>query len=241
MAEYTQNYNLEKQKGNDYVSIEGLNGNFDIIDSEIKKVNDNKVDKEAGKALSANDYTTAEKTKLSGIAENANNYVHPTTHSPAIIAQDSNNRFVTDTEKASWNGKASGTHVHSAADITSGTLPVARGGTAATTAAQALTNLGAASTTAPTFTGAVTVLQTGNTNSFTHPNIELRTTDGTSPTLGFHRAGVSATALIEGNGRLYINNHMDSTLRKIYMDGDIIFQTTIPTSLADGVICFVYE
>lgn len=37
-----------------------------------------KVDKVSGKSLSTNDYTTAEKTKLSGIAENANNYSLPT-------------------------------------------------------------------------------------------------------------------------------------------------------------------
>lgn len=36
-----------------------------------------KVDKVAGKGLSTNDYTTAEKTKLEGIAEGANKYVHP--------------------------------------------------------------------------------------------------------------------------------------------------------------------
>lgn len=37
-----------------------------------------KVDKVDGKGLSTNDYTTAEKTKLAGIAEGANNYTHPT-------------------------------------------------------------------------------------------------------------------------------------------------------------------
>lgn len=36
-----------------------------------------KVDKVAGKGLSTNDYTTAEKTKLEGVAEGANKYVHP--------------------------------------------------------------------------------------------------------------------------------------------------------------------
>lgn len=35
------------------------------------------VAQESGKGLSTNDYTTAEKTKLSGIAEEANKYVHP--------------------------------------------------------------------------------------------------------------------------------------------------------------------
>lgn len=39
---------------------------------------DNKVDKEDGKGLSTNDYTTAEKQKLAGIEANANNYIHPT-------------------------------------------------------------------------------------------------------------------------------------------------------------------
>ena len=46
-----------------------------------------KVDKELGKGLSEANYTKTEKQKLSGIANNANNYVHPTTsgnkHIPA--------------------------------------------------------------------------------------------------------------------------------------------------------------
>lgn len=50
-------------------------------------------------------YTTEEKNKLEGIAENANNYSHPSTHAPSIIVQDSNNRFVSDSEKSTWNNK----------------------------------------------------------------------------------------------------------------------------------------
>lgn len=46
-----------------------------------------KVDKVDGKQLSTNDYTTSERSKLQGIAANANNYTHPTTagnkHLPA--------------------------------------------------------------------------------------------------------------------------------------------------------------
>ena len=38
---------------------------------------DNKVDKEDGKGLSTNDYTTADKNKLKNIENNANNYKHP--------------------------------------------------------------------------------------------------------------------------------------------------------------------
>lgn len=69
-------------------------GNFYVLDTEHIKHNgnelksalntistdvSNKVDKVSGKGLSTEDYTTAEKNKLSGIADNANNYVHPTT------------------------------------------------------------------------------------------------------------------------------------------------------------------
>jgi len=118
-----------------------------------------KVDKVVGKGLSAEDYTTAEKTKLAGIASgsevnqnavqsiqavdsasavigtatagsktdtvqikegsniditvsgkvltinNTYSYTHPATHSPAIITQDTSNRFVTDAEKTSWNSR----------------------------------------------------------------------------------------------------------------------------------------
>ncbi|KAF6576573.1 hypothetical protein JDW19_02410 [Paenibacillus polymyxa] len=50
--------------------------------------------------------SAADKTKLDGIEDGANNYVHPATHPPSIIAQDTANRFVTDAEKAAWNAKA---------------------------------------------------------------------------------------------------------------------------------------
>jgi hypothetical protein len=62
-----------------------------------------KVDKVPGMGLSENNYTTTEKTKLAGLQ----NYMHPANHPASIITQDSNNRFVSDTEKTTWNGKAS--------------------------------------------------------------------------------------------------------------------------------------
>lgn len=45
--------------------------------------------------------------KLNGIAVNANNYTHPTTHPATMITQDATHRFATDTEKGVWNSKAS--------------------------------------------------------------------------------------------------------------------------------------
>ena len=53
------------------------------------------------------DYTSEEKAKLAGVAAGANNYQHPATHPASVIVQDSTHRFVTDTEKTTWNGKAS--------------------------------------------------------------------------------------------------------------------------------------
>lgn len=53
-------------------------------------------------------YMTPElKKKLDGIAAGANNYVHPSTHPATMITQDATHRFVSDTEKNTWNAKAS--------------------------------------------------------------------------------------------------------------------------------------
>ncbi len=65
-----------------------------------------KVDKVQGQGLSDENYLSIEKTKLAGIEAGANKYTHPATHSPSIIAQDSNNRFVTDAERTAWNSKS---------------------------------------------------------------------------------------------------------------------------------------
>lgn len=71
MADKTTNYNLIKPTPDEFYDIEVFNENADIIDAELKKLNDNKVDKIEGKGLSANDYTDEEKEKLENIEENA--------------------------------------------------------------------------------------------------------------------------------------------------------------------------
>ncbi|MGG1638239.1 hypothetical protein [Paenibacillus sp. NRS-1760] len=92
-----------------FALIKGITGKTSALTPPVKSIeqlNNEKVDKVAGKQLSTEDYSTAEKTKLSGIATNANNYTHPTSHPPSIITQDASNRFVTDTEKTTWSAKA---------------------------------------------------------------------------------------------------------------------------------------
>lgn len=62
-----------------YAKIKGSSDSYtmELLDDTTVDLS-GKVDKVAGKGLSTNDYTTAEKTKLAGIAEGANKYVHPT-------------------------------------------------------------------------------------------------------------------------------------------------------------------
>lgn len=47
----------------------------------------------------------SDKIKLDGVAANANNYAHPSSHPAKMITQDAAHRFATDTEKSVWNAK----------------------------------------------------------------------------------------------------------------------------------------
>ena len=47
--------------------------------------------------------SSAMKSKLDGIANYANNYVHPLVHPATMIEEDKTHRFVTDEEKIKWN------------------------------------------------------------------------------------------------------------------------------------------
>lgn len=77
-----------------------------FTEAEMNEKLKTKVSVESGKGLSTNDYTTAEKNKLAGIAAGANAYTHPSSHPATMITEDSTHRFVTDVEKINWNGKA---------------------------------------------------------------------------------------------------------------------------------------
>lgn len=68
-----------------------------IVAKSIKQTN--------GKTFSDNNFTNEYKSKLDGIANNANNYTHPSTHSATMIEETTSRRFVTDTEKTTWNSK----------------------------------------------------------------------------------------------------------------------------------------
>ncbi|MBC8558721.1 hypothetical protein [Fumia xinanensis] len=70
------------------LSVNGKTGYVNLGIPDIPNLNtelNNRVVKETGKGLSTHDYTTAEKQKLAGIAQNANNYVHPSAHPASMI------------------------------------------------------------------------------------------------------------------------------------------------------------
>lgn len=135
----------------------------------------NKVDKVDGKDLSTNDYTTAEKTKLAGIATGANKTVVD-----SALSSSSTNPVQNKVINTALSGKSDSGHKHAAGDITSGTLAVSRGGTGVTSNPSMLVNLG--STTAasvfatsprPGVTGTLPVAQggTGQTKAWTNGTV----------------------------------------------------------------------
>ena len=84
--------------------------NSDIHVTSTDKSNWNNKANSTIVTTSANGLMSKEdKLKLDDVEVGANNYVHPDTHPASMIAQDSNNRFVTDAEKTGWNNKASTT------------------------------------------------------------------------------------------------------------------------------------
>lgn len=73
-------------------------GTMKALTAEMGKLlQSNKVDKVTGKSL----LLDSEIDRLTTLE----NYTHPNNHSPNIITQDANNRFVTDSEKEFWNEK----------------------------------------------------------------------------------------------------------------------------------------
>ena len=95
-----------------------LSDNDDAVSSIVTTLG-NKSDKthtHSNSTQSAAGFMSADdKKKLDGIAAGANAYTHPSTHEATIITQDSTHRFVSDTEKSTWNGKADAGHTHAAA------------------------------------------------------------------------------------------------------------------------------
>jgi len=67
--------------------------------------------------------TAAILLKIAGIADNANNYIHPVNHPASIITEDGTHRFVTDALIAFWNNKAEQSDIDTAIAALVGSAP----------------------------------------------------------------------------------------------------------------------
>lgn len=65
--EYTENYNLEKQQEEDFIDINGINANFDTIDTTMKEI----ADAVAGKAAASHNHNYAGSSTPGGAATTA--------------------------------------------------------------------------------------------------------------------------------------------------------------------------
>lgn len=101
--------NAEEQLGGTLNPVKGLSGNLLYIPgapgvgivSTIRTSGD-------GSPGTTDTYTityTNDTTSTFTVYNGADGYTHPLTHPPSIIEQDASNRFVTDTEKATWDAK----------------------------------------------------------------------------------------------------------------------------------------
>ena len=107
-----------------YLDMNGLTYLWEQIKTKLLE----KVDKVEGKGLSTNDYTTADKDKLTGIEDGANKYIHPS--SGVVIGDytrvtvDENGHVTNGSNPTTLSGygitdAAYKTHSHADSDITS--------------------------------------------------------------------------------------------------------------------------
>lgn len=161
-----------------------------------------KVNTESGKGLSTNDYTTAEKQKLAGIATGANNYVHPSTH-PASMITD----LATVATSGSYNDLTDKPNIAEEIDVDTtitegGTNPVTGGAIYTALAGKADAGDIPAGLLQSAFHGTVSLLSTGWTQG---------DDDWYSQTVT--ATGVTATAIV------YVAFHPDS--RSAFLDAGI--------------------
>ena len=104
---------------------EGANNYIHPDSVDVRHVTDSQIDywnKKVDSVLASNKIdglmSKEDKAKLDSIEEGANNYTHPENHPSTMIVEDETHRFVTDTEKSSWNNKADLEYVNTNIDKT---------------------------------------------------------------------------------------------------------------------------
>ena len=158
-----------------------------------------KIDVESGKGLSTNDYTTAEKQKLAGIAENANNYAHPATHPASMITGLAS--VATSGDYADLSGKPTIPTVDSA---------IAQGGTNPVTGGAIYTALAGKADAGD--------IPTGLLQSAFHGTVSLPSTGWAQDADGAYSQTVTATG-VTATAIVYVAFHPDS--RSAFLDAGI--------------------
>ena len=158
------------------------------------------------------------------ITENKNNITTNTSNISAMNTQitENKNNIATNTSdisalKTSVAGKADKAHTHSAGDITSGTLPIANGGTGATTAKAAFVNLANALSDGvnPIDTEHIIFKNTGGTNwgLYTLSQFWEYIKDKISSVLGLTKDNYGGKASTAGNADTVDNYHTSQLWR----------------------------
>jgi hypothetical protein len=149
---------------------------------------------------SANGFMTAsDKTKLDGISTGANKTIVDT-----ALSSTSTNPVQNKVINTALAGKASTSHTHNVSDI-SGTLPITKGGTGATTAAAALTNLGVTATAA----------ELNKMDGVTATTAELNYVDGVTSNIQTQLNGKAAS------GHNHNSAYIAKSLQMTANDGDV--------------------
>ena len=191
------------------------------LETLCQKIKTYFVAKDGAKVLSTNDYTTAEKNKLAGIAENANAYTHPNTVTAGTVGTSSATSGSTlavpyVTYNANGHITATGTHTHTISGFLTAHQTIKQNGVTGATG----NCYGACSTAAGT--AAKTVSVTAGT-----PTLEA----GLKVTVKFANANTAGTPTLNVNS-LGVKN--------IFHKGAKI-TTGDDKSLLAGVCDFVYD
>lgn len=141
---------------------------------------------------------------------------------------------VTSNVQAQLDGKAASSHNHAASNITSGTLssdrlptvPISKGGTGATTAAAALTNLGITAT----------ADEINKLDGITATTTELNYIDGVTSNIQTQLNGKAASSHTHNVLSVQSDNYKQGTdLPSTYPRGETIFFSNNPTNKFNGV------
>ena len=164
---------------------------FDIIATDLARLKVKGLILEIEKCTDF-DSATESTSEFTALEEAIAGYQEASDTIDAHIANKNNPHEVTATQV----GAAESIHTHSTSDITSGTLPIARGGTNATTASGALSNLGGVPTTRTINSKALSSNITLNASDVgaAESNHTHSTSDITSGTLPIARGGTNATS-----------------------------------------------